>query len=208
MPSINMIATRRAEKIRRENNLRNTVYAILAETGIVVLTLGILTIRYGAIDAQIAELNSKIQNLQPKVNQIQKLQQETARLMPKVQTLDGAKQDTLFWYNSVCAVATSLPPKTWLTSLATKGADPNTPGTPGQVSGTDPTIQVSGVAMSHSTVGDTMLRMNQAPQLDHVDLAYDQSQKVGVQDTVAFQMTIHLKPEAAPAQGGANVKKS
>jgi Tfp pilus assembly protein PilN len=204
-----MIANRRAEKIRRENNLRNTVYAILAETGVVILCLGVLTIRLGSINAQIAELDGKIQSLQPKVNEIQKLQQETARLMPKVQTLDGAKQDTLFWYNSIFAVSNSLPPKTWLTNLATTGAGADATVTPGQVSGSDPTINISGVATSHATVGETMLKMNQAPELDHVDLAFDQAQKVGKVDTVAFQMTIHLKPEPAPAgQGGANVKKS
>jgi Tfp pilus assembly protein PilN len=210
MPSINMIAGRRADKIRRENNLKNTVYAILVETGVVVLALGVLTIRVGAIHAQVAEFDGKIQSLQPKVNQIQKLQQETARLMPKVQTLDGAKQDTLFWYNSIFAVANSLPPKTWLTSLSTTGAAPADANTvPGQVSGKDPTILVSGIATTHATVGDAMLRMNQATQLDHVDLAFDQSQKVGKEDTVAFQMTIHLKPEAAPdGKGGADVKKS
>ena len=41
-----------------------------------------------------------------------------------------------------------------------------------------------------------MLRMNQAPSLDHVDLAFVQQQKIGTADTVAFQMTVHLKPEA------------
>lgn len=208
MPSINMIAGRRAEKIRREKNLKNIVYAILAESGAVMLCLGVLTIRLGAVTAEIAELNGKMQTLQPKVNQIQKLQQETAKLMPKVQTLDGAKQDTLFWYDSIYAVAGSLPPKTWLTNLATSGATADKVA-PGQVSGTDPTINISGVATSHATVGDAMLRMNQAPELDHVDLAFDQAQKVGTIDTVAFQMVIHLKPEPAPAgQGGSSVTKS
>jgi len=204
-----MIASRRADKIRRENNLRNTVYAILAESGVVLLALGFLTIRLGAISAQVAVLNGKIQTLQPKVNQIQKLQQETARLMPKVQTLDGAKRDTLFWYNGIFAVSNSLPPKTRLTGLSPTGAGPaDVAVIPGQVSGKDPTIQVNGIATSHATVGDAMLKMNGAPQLDHVDLAFDQTQKVGKQDTVAFQMTIHLKPEEDPGKGAADVKKS
>ena len=60
--------------------------------------------------------------MQPSVTKIQQLQSQTAALMPKVQTLDGAKADTLFWYKNFYAVTTSLPPKTWLTSLGT-GSD-------------------------------------------------------------------------------------
>jgi Tfp pilus assembly protein PilN len=209
MPSINMITTRRADKLRRENNLRNTVYAIIAEIGLVVICLSFLSIRLAALTAHIAELDGQIVKLQPKVSQIQKLQQETARLMPKVDTLDGAKKDTLFWYSNLFAVANSLPPKTWLTSIATTlPAAGNVPA-PGANAGPDPTMSVSGIATSHTDVGEAMLRMNQSPTLDHVDLAFDQSQKVGKTDTVAFQMTVHFKPEpGSSTQGGPNDRKS
>jgi len=209
MPSINMIASRRADKLRRENNLRNTVYAIIAEIGVVVLVLSFLSIRLAAITAHISELDGQIVKLQPTVTQIQKLQTETARLMPKVLTLDGAKKDTLFWYNNIFAVANSLPAKTWLTAMSSAIPPAGTTPVPGSGAGTDPTLNVTGIATSHAAVGDTMLRMNQQPGLDHVDLAFDQAQKLGKIDTVAFQMTIHLKPEAGPpVMGGTDVKKS
>jgi Tfp pilus assembly protein PilN len=206
MPSINMIAARRAEKRRRENNLKNIAYAIIVEIGIVLLCLSYLSIRYAAITARISELNGQIQKLQPKVSKIQKLQNLTARLMPKVQTLDGAKSDTLFWYGNITSISRCLPNKTWLTSMGTQPPVMGTVISPGAVSGPDPIISIAGVATSHSSVGEIMMRMNTLPNLDHVELTSDQMQKAGKNDVVNFQMTIHLKPQ--PGLGGQNATKS
>ena len=203
MPSINMIAVRREDKRRQENNIRKLLYSILGEVGVVVLLAFVLTARILVTTGRIGDLNDQLRKLQPRVTQIQNLQAQTAEMMPKVQTLDGAKSDTLFWYKNFYAVTASLPPQTWLTSLGTGSgpqAAPVAGAAPGTASGEDPTLSLSGVAMSQATVGETMLRMNQAPSLDHVDLAFVQQQKIGDADAVSFQMTVHLKPEAAASQ--------
>jgi len=204
MPSINMIAVRREEKRRREQNIRKLLYAILGEIGLVVAVAFVMTARILVTQSEINRLTDRVNALQPSVTKIQQLQTQTAALMPKVQTLDGAKADTLFWYKNFYAVTTSLPPKTWLTSLAT-GAGAGAPtatgtATPGAAGAGDPTLNLVGVAMSQAVVGDAMLRMNQAPSLDHVDLAFVQQQKLGTADAVGFQMTVHLKPEAGAAK--------
>ena len=200
MPSINMIAVRRDEKRRQEQNIRKLLYSIVGEIGLVVLVAFVMTARILVTQNEINRLNDRVKALQPSVTKIQQLQSQTAALMPKVQTLDGAKADTLFWYKNFYAVTTSLPPKTWLTSLGTGAGGGAGAVTPGAVSGDDPTLSLAGVAMSQAVVGETMLRMNQAPSLDHVDLAFVQQQKIGTADTVAFQMTVHLKPEVEAVQ--------
>lgn len=200
MPSINMIAVRREEKRRQEQNIRKLLYAILGEIGLVVAVAFVLTARILVTQNEINRLTSRVNALQPSVTTIQQLQSQTAALMPKVQTLDGAKADTLFWYKNFYAVTTSLPPKTWLTSLGTGAATGSVTVTPGAAGGDDPTLSLIGVAMSQAVVGETMLRMNQAPSLDHVDLAFVQQQKLGKADAVGFQMTVHLKPEAGAAK--------
>lgn len=202
MPSINMIAVRREDKRRQENNIRKLLYAILGEVGVVVLLAFVLTARILVTTGRVADLNEQLHKLQPRVAAIQNLQAQTADMLPKVQTLDGAKADTLFWYKNFYAVTASLPPKTWLTSLGTGSGSGAAPGSaaPGSASGDDPTLSLAGVAMSQATVGETMLRMNQAPSLDHVDLAFVQQQKIGTADAVSFQMTVHLKPEAAASK--------
>ena len=201
-----MIAGRRAEKRRQEQNIRKLIYGISAEIGCVVLAVSFLTVRTVSLHSHLQDLSAQIQSLEPKVNKIQQLQDASAALQPKVKTLDGAKADTLFWYSNLYAIANSLPEKTWLTSLGATGGG----GAPGSAAGADPTVSLAGVTLNQSLVGEAMLRMNQSPGMDHVELAFVQQQKTGDTDTVSFQMTAHLKPEpSTSAQGGdTNVQKS
>ena len=209
MPSINMIAARRAEKRRQEQNIRRLAYGIAAEVGVTLVIVSAMYARLIAVNGTVSDLNGEISKLEPTVTQIQEMQKETQDLQPRVATLDGAKADTLFWYNNLYAVTTCLPPKTWLTSLGTAGAGGD--GSPGTAGSGDPQFTIGGVALNQATVGTAMLRMQQSPNLDHVDLASVSQQKTGKVDTVAFQMTVHLKPEAAPAAnagGAASAQKS
>jgi Tfp pilus assembly protein PilN len=215
VPSINMIAVRRAEKRRQEQNTRKLVYGIAAEFGVTMVIVSVMYARLLAVNGSVGDLNTEITKLQPTVDQIQLMQKETQDLQPKVATLDGAKADTLFWYNDLYAVTTCLPPKTWLTTLGTAGSGGD--GSPGTAGTGDPQLSLSGVALNQSTVGTAILQMNQSPRLDHVDLAMVQQQKTGLVPTVSFQMTVHLKPEAAPTaatagtagtEGAGNVQKS
>ena len=200
MPSINLIALRRQEKRHQEKNARKLLYSIAGEIGVVAAAAFFLTARILVTQGHISDLSDQLLKLKPQVAQIQALQAQTATLQPKVDTLDGAKTDTLFWYNNFYAVTDSLPPKTWLTSLGTgSGGQEQAAVTPGSASGADPVLNLAGIALSDAAVGQSMLRMNQSPRLDHVDLSFVQSQKVGTKDAVSFQMTVHLKPEAGAA---------
>lgn len=205
MPSINMIAVRREDKRRQEQNIRKLLYAILGEVALVIMVTSVMLGRILVTQNQIDRLSDRLKTLQPSVTRIQDLQSQTAALLPKVETLDGAKADTLFWYQNFYAVTASLPPKTWLTSIGTGSPAASGPATPGASSGDDPTLNIAGIALSQAVVGETMLRMNQSPSLDHVELAFVQQQKIGDANAVGFQMTVHLKPEVAavkPASKG------
>ena len=215
MPSINMIAARRAEKARRLQTLKRLVYGLGAEALCLVMAVSVLSVRASLIQGRIGDLNAQLQKLGPQVDQINKLEAQTAALQPKVDTLNGAKADTLFWYAGLSSITRSLPPSSWLTSLqggAASGGPPPAAGADPACAGTDPTVSIAGVTLTQSMVGDAMLRMNNAPGLDHVDLAFVQGQKTGDTDTVAFQMTVHLKPQpsalAAAKKGDADVQKS
>ena len=214
MPSINLIAARREEKRRQEQSIRRLLGAVLGEMGAVVGVGVLMSLQLAGIHHRVDAYNDQIKTLEPKVSQIATLQSDTAKIAPKVTTLDSAKADTLFWYSNLCAVTNSLPPQTWLTSIGTTGST-TAAATPGAASGTDPTMAISGVAASQDAVGQTMLRMNQSPNLDHVDLAFVQQQAATKEaaSSVTFQMTVHLKPEAAAAaasagKGASNVQKS
>lgn len=205
MPSINMIALRREDKRHQERNARKLLYSIAGEIGVVLAVASVMTARILVAQSHVNDLSDQLRKLKPQVTQIQALQAQTVALQPKVDTLDGAKADTLFWYNNFYAVTASLPPKTWLTSLGTS-AGAAASATPGTAGGTDPSLSLAGVAMTQAAVGQSMLQMNSAPSLDHVDLSFVQAQKIGTVNAVSFQMTVHLKPQAAPVKPGGTSK--
>ena len=203
MPSINMIAARRAEKRKQERNTQKLVYGILAEFGIFLVLTSVMVMRIVATHNQIADLDDQVRSLQPKVNEIDELQAETAALQPKVNALTQAKTGTLYWYTALNDVSSSMGGDAWLT-------DVNALGSP---TGTDPGSQakfnVNGAARTQFAVGATMLRMNAFPTVDQVLLNNVTQSNDPIHQKVTFQLIVQLKPESAPATaGGQNAQKS
>jgi Tfp pilus assembly protein PilN len=212
VPSINMIAARRADKKKQEQNIRRLVYAIAGEVGGTLVIISILVGRMVLINGQISDLQHETVKLKPTVASIQNMQQETQQMQPEVATLAGAHGDTMFWYDGFYAVTSALPPQSWLTALSTSGAGD---AAPGAVAAGDPQLTLSGNTTEQSQVETAILQMNQLPGLDHVYLSSVTQEKVAGASKVTFQMTVHLKPEVAvtmvdttPLAGGTNVQKS
>lgn len=203
MPSINMIAARRAEKRRQEQNTRKLIYGILTEFGIVLIVVSVMVSRIVATYNHIADLDDQIKSLQTKVDEIKHLQTATNALQPKVVALRDAKTSTLYWYTAVGNIASSLPQDAWLSNLAAtgnpKGSDP----------GTQAKLNLSGVAQSQFAVGSTMLRMNTFPSIDQVSLNNVTQNTDPANPGVSFQLVVQLKPlPSAPTNGGSDVQKS
>ena len=210
MPSINMIATRRAQKRRQENNTRNLAYGVLGEVGLVLVIVSVLSIRLVAANGRLSDLQEQFSKLQPRVTQIQKLQQETAVLTPRVAMLDGARDDSLFWYNNVFALANSLSATAWVNTISSNTGSALVSAAPGVASGPAPILSVQGYAANATQVGQTMLLLNQSPYVDHAELSFVDEHKFGTTPAVSFQMSVHLKPEpaaVAPVKGDANAAK-
>jgi Tfp pilus assembly protein PilN len=223
MPSINMIAARRAEKSRLEQKTRNLVYGIAVEIGLFIVALSFMLVQVVTTQGQVGELNDKIVKLKPQVDKIQSLEQQTAHLQPKLTALNSARDNTLYWYTAIEDLTDSLSAATSLASLVSSGSPdpaaakaaaptPTAAAVPAQ-------FVVSGVALSQTDVGQTMLHMNQYKQFDNVTLGFSQLSSVnaaaskGAQNAVQFQMTIVLHPLAQPAAakslpGAINVQKS
>ena len=205
MPSINLIASRREEKRRLQQRTRRLAYAIASEVGVILLVASIMMVRIVGIRGHISDLDGQVSQLQPKVNQIQDLQDETARLKPKVATLNTARNTTLYWYTALQTVAASLPDQAWLTSLSAAG-DPAPPkpaaantqgGAAGASSAPMPTLTISGMAANSDQVGIAMMKMNQFANINSVTLnAVTQTQFQG-RDAMNYSLLVTLKPNAA-----------
>ena len=178
MPSINMIAPRRAEKRRLEQAMRRLVVVILAELVFVVALGGWVFMKTLTTRASIAELNAQMQTLAPSIKSVKNLDKKTAELKPKVDVLNQAKTGTMRWYNTLDRLTQSIPTSTWLTRLSTT-TDPHTK---------DLVLNVNGVASEQAKVGETMMRLQGNPDFKSVDLHY--TQKSTMDNVKAFEFEI------------------
>lgn len=163
MPSINMIAPRRAEKRRLECAMRKLAVLILAQLVFAVALGGWVFMKSLTTRATIAELNSQLQVLTPKIKKVAELDKQTSELKPKVELLNKAKLDTMRWYNTLDQLTRSVPSATWLTRLSTVS---------NPLSGT--VLNINGVTCEQARVGETMMRLQGNPDFKSVDLHFTQ----------------------------------
>ncbi len=198
MPSINMIAARRAEKKRVEKMVYITLLVILGELALTLGVVGFMTARVHASSSNIRELDAQLAKLQPTVDRIQRYEGEIKELKPRLDLLGQSKDQTLLWYGVLQSLASSMPEKTWLTGLATNVT------VEAQASGgtkMTPTVNLSGTSISQKLVGDAMLRLNQCQEFDSVDLTYTQENQSGLSKALQFQIAAKLRP-STPQKGG------
>lgn len=167
MPSINMIAPRRAEKERKERDMRRLMVVVAAELFIAVALGGwactnLITTRKGidGLDAQIAKL-------QPVVNQIKDYDTATNKLKPKLKLLNDAKSVTMRWYNTLDMLTQSLPESTYLTRVGTSAKSPSA-----KQDNSSCSVLICGVTTTQALVGETMLRVQEIPNISGVVLHY------------------------------------
>jgi len=168
MPSINMIAPKRAEKLRRELNMRRLVFGIMAELALAVALAGWVVIDVHSMDTRIAALDKQIATLQPVVDEIKEYDAATSKLGPKLKLLNEAMSVTMRWYNTLNKLTESLPPSTYLVRVSS-----DDPGRGGAKKGDGQrNVVIGGVSATQALVGETMLRIQTIPDVTDVQLHY------------------------------------
>ncbi len=178
MPSINMIAPRRAEKRRLEQAMRRLVVVILAELVFVMALGGWVFMKTLTTRASIAELNARMQTLAPSIKKVKDLDKRTAKLRPKVDLLNQAKTNTMRWYNTLDRLTQSVPASTWLTRLSTT-TDITTKAL---------VLNLNGMTSDQANVGETMMRLQANPDFKSVDLHYTQKGTMNAVQAIEFEI--------------------
>ena len=178
MPSINMIAPRRAEKRRLERAMRRLAILVVAQLVFAVALGGWVFMKTLTTRTTIAELNSQLQLLTPKIKKVAELERQTAELKPKVDLLNQAKSRTMRWYNTLDKLTQSVPSETWLTRIATT-ANPGQPET---------IVSINGVTCEQAKVGETMMRLHTNPDFRRVDLHYTQKGTFAKSQALEFEI--------------------
>jgi Tfp pilus assembly protein PilN len=195
MPSINMIAPRRAEKRRLERDMRRLAAVILLELVFGACLGGWFCTKLWTTSNRLAEINTQLNKLQPKVEEIESNEAATAALKPKLDLLNQAKARTMRWYTTLDKLTMSMPSETYLTRISTVKSTPED---------TAVNVNLNGVAPSQSRVGEAMIRLQNVPDFQTVDLHFTQKTTVGDLPAVEFEIGAAMKPVDQPKEGGAN----
>jgi len=199
MPYINMIFARTAEKRKLEERVR---IAILLVLGSIVIGLGIvsfMTARVYSTGKDIERVNDQLAKVQPIVDSIGQYENDTSKLMPRLQLLTESRDQTLQWCNALQDIGRDMADKTWLASLTTTTRiDPAVGGQPAQ---TSTMINMRGVSATQSLVGETMLRLNQSPLFKAVNLDFTQKKPASDIDALDFAINVQLAPVKTADKG-------
>lgn len=215
MPSINMIATRRAERRNLESQIRMAGLIVLCLVVIAFGVLSFMTARIFATDRTIDQLNKQLSSIQPTVKQIADYEVQTRELQPRLQLLADSREKTLLWYSVMQDLSRSMPADTWLTDVSTvktnQAFQPSqtSQGAPGSVKqrpAQKVSLKLRGTSVSQMMVGETMLRLNTWPEFESVDLSYTQQSAREDANTVEFEINAPLLDRSA--KGGVTTNDS
>lgn len=202
MPSINMIATRRAERKKLERQVRMAALAVLSLVVVGFALMSFMTARIYATERAIDKLDEQLASIQPTVKQIAEYEGETKKLQPRLQLLADSREKTLLWYSVMQNLSRSMPDKTWLTNISTVKSVENQRTAPAASSSGGPvaaaaaapqvSLKLRGTSVSQMMVGEAMLRLNGWPEFQQVDLAYTQQGGNPEVETIEFEINAQL----------------
>lgn len=202
MPSINMIATRRAERKKLERQVRMAALAVLSLVVVGFALMSFMTARIYATERAIDKLDEQLASIQPTVKQIAEYEGETKKLQPRLQLLADSREKTLLWYSVMQNLSRSMPDKTWLTNISTVKSAENQRSAPAASSSGGPVaaaaaapkvnLKLRGTSVSQMMVGEAMLRLNRWPEFQQVDLAYTQQGGNPEVETIEFEINAQL----------------
>lgn len=190
MPNINLISERRDEKRRMETLTRQLFFGFsISVAALVSVGSFLLTERIG-LSATIAEADAKMQKLQPALAEIDQVRKETSEKLPKVETLERARYDTLRWTMLFQSVSQALPHDVWLTTL-------------GAPEGEQIVVTLAGSAPSQNVAAQVVQNLLKQPLFEKVEIPSttrnDLDKRFGFQ-IVAYVKAIAIPQPAPPAQ--------
>lgn len=184
MANINLISSRRAERVRLARIARG-----LAVATIVVLTMGMGSagFMFGQIimaGGSLAKAEAQMEKLRPVLDEIAASEQRQAQLKPKLETLTQAQVRTHRWWSVMEGFKRAIPNETWLTNMAVeKNGDD------------DQTVRINGITANQARVGETMYRLSQQQEFyKKVDLRFTQVSQDPLDPKVEFELAAQMNP--------------
>lgn len=190
MSMINLIANERAQRRKQQGRTRIMGFFWL---GMVVLAVGgyfFAALYIASIESKTRALDAELQELEPARKQIAKLEGEIARLTPQLATLVAAQSDTGRWQRILTHISFNSPEFLWLHTIRTNE----------RAGSTGPyTLTLGGTAASQQLVGEFMLRLNNCPDLERIELKFTQEKTLDAwTNAVDFEVSALIKGTELP----------
>lgn len=178
MPFINLIQEQRLAALRLERQARISFFSFAGAALATVGGYGFLLFMNTSSAGEEARLRADRQKLAPVVEQIEANQNQLSTLEPRLKTLEDAQLISSRWSRILAHLKHQMPPHTWLTSIRCTATDPAQP------------IGVSfhGMGMAQNPIAEFILRMQNAEDLENVNLRFTAEKLVQNTKGIEFEV--------------------
>ncbi|MBC7329866.1 PilN domain-containing protein [bacterium] len=183
---INLVAERKRRERLIEKRGRQMIWACVFLFAVIIFYLFYTSIRIYTLQGDLREIQTKIEGFTPLLRHAEELQREIDSLNPRIQFIQGLRQGIFYLQGISLEIQRLLPSDCWLDSLSFS---------PLQTSAIQ--IQVNGKALSYSSVGNFILRLQSTNRYQNTNLKSANLTKIGERNVVQYQIELQ-----APLQGG------
>ncbi len=181
---INLIATRRAQKLRALTILRCTVYSLIAVLLGVALMYARMFVATRSVQGRIAEVEANLTDpaLADAVERIRFLESNIAQLQPRVSLLEKVHDSEEAWIRILRDMSGAIPKGVWVSEMTSE----RTPE--------EQTVKLRGSAYRQRDIGEFMLRLEKLTWSGVPKLGYTQA-NVTLQGrpVIDFEVSVPLK---------------
>lgn len=182
MPLINLIQEQRLAVKRDETRARSYFFGFV---GIGILSVGgylSLLLETDHLQGQEMKMKADIQRVKPLLAQKDANDKQYQELSPRVKTLGDAQLITARWDRLLTHLSKQTPEHTWMTGLRCTATDPEKPIA----------ISFIGVGTSQEPIGELILRLQNSPDLEEVQLKYTQEKMINLDRAVEFEVDANI----------------
>lgn len=178
MPYINLIQEQRLAAQASERKARSFFFIFVGALTVSVLSYGFLSVESMLVGGQAAAIDTQNKKNLPLVKQIEKNTKDLAELTPRLNTLQDAQTVTDRWNRILSHLVVQTPSTAWLTAIHCMSTDPTKPTQ----------ITFSGVSTAQAPIGEFIMRLQNLPDLDNVNLKYTNEKLISTTRATEFQL--------------------
>ena len=177
MPLINLIETRRIAARREERSVRIGLLALCGTASVCILGYGFLFLQAEGLSQEERTLAATKAKLEPLLKRIAEDEAERADLEPRLKTLVDAQKLTGRWGRILGHMTINTPEGAWLTSVrCTAEAEKAV------------SLSLSGVGRDQAHAAEFMMRVQNAADLENVQLKFTQEKMLEKESAIEFEV--------------------